>query len=92
MMGTHPITAALMGMISAVMGGVLRDTLTNETPIIFRPEIYASACLFGASVYIFADSLGAPQVVTFALGLVSVVSLRLAAIRYGLTLPKFFRK
>ena len=42
--------AAMMGMFSAVFGGVIRDTLVNETPVLFKKEIYASACL--ASVYV----------------------------------------
>src|SRR5690606_38881385 len=44
--------AAIMGMFSAVMGGVIRDTLTNEMPILFKREIYASACLTGAIIYL----------------------------------------
>ena len=46
-LGVRPEIAALMGMFTAVMGGVIRDTLTNEVPVIFRKEIYASACLGG---------------------------------------------
>ncbi len=42
----------LMGVISACFGGVLRDVLTNEIPLIFRKEIYASACLIGGVVYL----------------------------------------
>lgn len=42
----------LMGVISAVFGGVIRDVLTNEIPLIFRKEIYASACFVGGSVYL----------------------------------------
>ena len=41
-----------MGLFSAVLGGVIRDTLSNEVPLIFKKEIYATACLIGALVYI----------------------------------------
>lgn len=44
--------ALLMGVFSAVFGGVLRDVLTNEVPLIFRKEIYATACLAGGIVYV----------------------------------------
>jgi uncharacterized membrane protein YeiH len=44
-LGVRPEIAAIMGMFTAVMGGVIRDTLTKETPVIFRKEIYATACL-----------------------------------------------
>ena len=47
-LGLNPIISAIMGMFSAVMGGVIRDLLTNEIPIIFKKEIYATACLAGA--------------------------------------------
>src|SRR5690606_27535488 len=51
-LGLDPIMALIMGMVSAVFGGVLRDVLTNEVPLIFRKEIYASACLAGGLVYL----------------------------------------
>ena len=48
----HPIIALIMGVISAVFGGVLRDVLTNKVPLIFEKEIYASACLAGGIIYL----------------------------------------
>jgi uncharacterized membrane protein YeiH len=47
----HPLLAMLMGVVSAVFGGVIRDVLANEVPLIFRQEIYATACFAGALVY-----------------------------------------
>ena len=49
--GLHPVIAVLMGVVSAVFGGVTRDVLTNEVPLIFRKEIYATACFSGAVLY-----------------------------------------
>ena len=54
-LGVRPEIAAIMGMFTAVMGGVIRDTLANELPVIFRKEIYATACLAGAIVYLVLD-------------------------------------
>ena len=48
----HPIIAIIMGMISAVFGGVLRDVLTAKIPLIFEKEVYASACLAGGISYL----------------------------------------
>src|SRR5690554_5089679 len=50
------IAAVVLGMFSAVMGGVIRDTLLNETPLIFRREIYATACISGAILFAVLDS------------------------------------
>ena len=49
--GLSPVIAIMMGVVSAVFGGVIRDVLSNEVPLIFRKEIYASACLAGAISY-----------------------------------------
>lgn len=49
--GLQPIIALIMGVTTAVFGGVLRDVLTNEVPLIFRREIYASACVAGGLIY-----------------------------------------
>ncbi|MCL4158365.1 UNVERIFIED_CONTAM: hypothetical protein GTU68_017856, partial [Idotea baltica] len=50
-LGLSPVVALLMGTVSAVFGGVVRDTLCNEVPLIFRKEIYATACLAGGLLY-----------------------------------------
>lgn len=51
-LGLSPIIAILMGIVSAVFGGIIRDVLVNREPLIFRKEIYASACLAGALVHL----------------------------------------
>jgi uncharacterized membrane protein YeiH len=50
--GLSPVIAVLMGIVSAVFGGVIRDVLCNEVPLIFRKEVYATACLAGAVTYV----------------------------------------
>lgn len=54
-LGLHPIVAVMMGTVSAVFGGVIRDVLANEVPLIFRKEIYASACVAGGVTYLLVD-------------------------------------
>ena len=51
----NPFAAIILGMVSAVFGGVIRDTLINELPLIFQKEIYATACMAGAVVVVFLD-------------------------------------
>jgi uncharacterized membrane protein YeiH len=85
--GVNPLAAIMLGMFSAVFGGVIRDTLLNETPLIFRKEIYATACLAGASLYVIMDYFGAPQPVCSMSGIVLIAVIRIVAVRFQLSLP-----
>ena len=87
--GVSPLVAAIMGMFSAVMGGVLRDTLTNEIPILFRKEIYATACLSGAFLYLILHKFNFQRELCFLIPTLYILVLRLLAVRFNLTLPKF---
>lgn len=87
-LGVSPIIAAIMGMFSAVMGGVIRDTLTNATPVIFRKEIYATACLAGASVYLIINSFEVERDINLLISSGFIILLRVIVLKFGLTLPK----
>ncbi|MEL6534362.1 MAG: trimeric intracellular cation channel family protein [Bacteroidota bacterium] len=87
-LGLAPIVALLMGMVSAVFGGVLRDTLTNEIPLIFRKEIYATACLSGGLVFLLVQWAGLPTQWCFLLGASTTIVLRVLAVLRGWTLRK----
>jgi uncharacterized membrane protein YeiH len=82
-----PIIVVLMGTITGVAGGVLRDVLCAEIPLILRRDIYATAAVAGTSLYLVAQSLGASKSWAFALGMFVVVALRLAAIFWRVRLP-----
>lgn len=84
----HPFVAVVMGMVSAVMGGVIRDVLTNRIPLIFKKEIYASACLLGGLVYLACHYFKAPYIFQFIATLTTVIVIRLVAVKYKLELPK----
>jgi uncharacterized membrane protein YeiH len=84
----HPIIALIMGMISAVFGGVLRDVLTNKIPLIFEKEIYASACLAGGISYLSLNYFNLPKDVNFAISASVIVIIRLIAVKFHLQLPK----
>lgn len=85
-LGVNPEIAAIMGMFSAVMGGVIRDTLTNEIPVLFRKEIYASACLMGAIIYLVLRETGLPREVNLITSVASIAAIRFLAVRYKITL------
>ncbi|GAB3227292.1 trimeric intracellular cation channel family protein [Algoriphagus aestuariicola] len=87
-LGVRPEIAAIMGMFSAVMGGVIRDTLTNEIPILFRKEIYASACLAGAIFYATMDYLGLERNYNLLISMSLIIAIRMIAMRYKLSLPR----
>ncbi|MEP0712211.1 trimeric intracellular cation channel family protein [Algoriphagus sp.] len=87
-LGMRPEIAAIMGMFSAVMGGVIRDTLTNQIPILFRKEIYASACLAGAIVYLILNSFEVSRDVNLLISIAVIISIRLISVRYKLSLPR----
>ncbi|WP_298781744.1 trimeric intracellular cation channel family protein [uncultured Polaribacter sp.] len=84
----HPIVALIMGMISAVFGGVLRDVLTNKIPLIFEKEIYASACLAGGIAYLILNSLNMSENIIFVLSALVIVFIRIIAVKFKLQLPK----
>ena len=71
-LGVRPEIAAIMGMFSAIMGGVIRDVLTNETPVLFRKEIYATACLSGAILYLILFQSGVDRNVNMVLSILTI--------------------
>ncbi len=82
------LIAALMGVITAVFGGVIRDILCNEVPLIFRTDIYATASLAGALLLIGLDALGVAHDAAVLLAMLGTVAIRLAAIRWHIHLPR----
>lgn len=84
----HPMwVAAVMGIITGAFGGVLRDLLINEEPLVFRKDIYATACLAGAVCYWLASLVGADPVAQQITCAVVVIGLRVLALKYNLSLP-----
>ncbi len=79
--------AIIMGTITGAAGGVLRDILINEEPLIFRKEIYALACVFGGVVFGLCQWLGMAGGSLQIATAVSVILMRVVAVHYGLKLP-----
>ncbi|TGM38740.1 trimeric intracellular cation channel family protein [Leptospira levettii] len=86
--GVNFFASALLGMISAIFGGVIRDTLMNEVPFIFRKEIYATACLAGAVLYLILHSFQLDGNLNLSISASVVVIIRIIAVKYNLGLPK----
>ena len=81
--------AALFGVITATFGGVTRDVISMEIPMLFRPGgMYATAVFFGAWVYFALIFAGARESVAHAVAFAFIVALRMVSLRFGVTLPK----
>ena len=88
-LGASPVIACLMGMVTGVAGGMIRDLLSGEIPLILRREIYATASLCGAIVFA-ALSWGFPGAAANAvIAVIVTLAIRLAALQWGLALPAF---
>ena len=79
--------AVVMGTITGAAGGVLRDILINEEPLIFRKEIYALACVFGGVVFWGCQLLGLSGAALQIAAAVSVIAVRIVAVVFKLRLP-----
>lgn len=88
-LGTPGLVAVLMGMMTGVAGGMVRDMLARRVPMVLREEIYATAAIAGGIAYVGLDALGAPGPLAVALSLTTTLGLRLAAIHWHLALPTF---
>lgn len=81
--------AIVMGTITGSFGGLLRDILINEIPLILRKDFYALACVAGGIIYILLSKLGLPVSMVQLLSASSVVGLRLLALLFGFGVPSF---
>lgn len=83
-----PVYAILCGMITATFGGMLRDILCNEIPIIFRKEIYATAALCGAALYLLLGYTIVPREINYIVSIATVIIIRIIAVKYNIGLWK----
>lgn len=82
------LSAVLMGVMTGTAGGVMRDLLANQVPLILRREIYASACIAGGMFLVLLEQLGTSRPTAALLAAVTVIVVRLLAIQYDWSLPK----
>jgi len=85
-----PLICVALGMITATFGGVIRDTLSNEIPLIFQKEIYATACIIGSVTYLILNNYKIDQDLIQFLTTIMVITVRLIAVKFKLKLPTFY--
>ena len=85
--GVNPFVSALLGMLTGIGGGILRDLLVNEIPTVLRADLYAVAALAGAGVVVGGHLLRWPPTATTIAGAILCFGLRMVAIRRGWNLP-----
>ncbi len=88
-LGVQPVPATVMGVLTACFGGVLRDVLAGEPSVLLRREIYVTAALLAATVYVLLASLGVDRLAASGAGFLAGFALRGAALRWGWSLPAF---
>ena len=85
--GLSPIIAIVMGTVSAVFGGVLRDVLSNDIPLIFRKEVYATACAAGGTLFIVLTHLIPSTSLCMGITILFIIGLRILAVTKRWSLP-----
>lgn len=85
--GLHPIICIALGTITACFGGVIRDILCNEIPVIFRKEIYATICIFGGMLFFALKTFQINDEIIYITTVFVVISIRLMAVKYKWQLP-----
>lgn len=85
------LIVVLMGTMTGVTGGIIRDVITAKIPLILRQEVYATAAIAGVVAYLAMQAIGISQAIAFYSGMAVVVVLRLVAIRWNLHLPVFHK-
>ncbi|MGI5307952.1 trimeric intracellular cation channel family protein [Rheinheimera sp. WS51] len=87
--GTSVMVAILLGTMSGVCGGMIRDVLCREIPMVFRGELYAITCILAGILYTGLLALGVEQLQAMVIGMFSLLLFRTAAIKWHITIPVF---
>ena len=90
--GLMPVMCIALGTITASFGGVIRDILCNEIPVIFRREIYATACIIGGAGYFLLRKLPFNNEYAYVAAILIVIGIRVAAVKFKIALPNIYRK
>ena len=88
----HWLIVLVSGMITGTFGGVLRDVLCTQVPLLFRKELYASVSLLSGAIYMIAPHLGVDHDVGLVAAMATGFTVRMLAIRYHWEMPKFVYK
>jgi len=83
------LVAIIMGVLTGCGGGIIRDVLARQIPMVLRSEVYATACIIGGTFHISALALGYDNTTALLSGIISTLMIRLGAIKWHLSLPTF---
>lgn len=89
MFGFSGPVAIVMGCITGVVGGMIRDILSGQIPFVLQKEIYATASILGGALYVLCDYIELGPIFSMVVAMLGTLSLRLCAIYYHLSLPVF---
>ena len=89
--GLSPIMCIALGTITACFGGVSRDILCNEIPVIFRKEIYATACILGGLGFFVLRQLPFAETYAYTAAILIIIGIRLMAVKFKLALPNIYK-
>lgn len=87
--GLHPIICTALGTMTACFGGVIRDILCNEIPVIFRKEIYATICILGGIVFFLMKEGHFSKDITYLVTTLVIIIVRLLVVKFNWSLPTF---
>ena len=87
-----PVMCIALGTITACFGGVIRDILCNEIPVIFRKEIYATVCILGGLVYFLLIQFPIQNTIAYSMAIVTIIIMRVLAVRFKISLPNIYRE
>ena len=82
-----PVTCLFLGLISATFGGVIRDVLCNEIPLIFRKQIYATAGLVGGLAYIGLNMISVNDSIAMITSVLIIIAIRILSVHFGWSMP-----
>lgn len=88
-MHTSASAAIIMGAITGAAGGVMRDIICNEIPLVFQREIYATASLIGAASFVVLANAGISSTPAALIAMIAVFAVRMSALRWHWALPRF---
>ncbi len=87
----NPLICLALGTMTASFGGVIRDILSNEIPVIFRKEIYATACILGGSIFLMLTYFNCPSSVNYVITSLVIIVIRILAVRNNWSLPSLYK-
>jgi uncharacterized membrane protein YeiH len=90
--GLHPVICVALGTMTACFGGVIRDILCTEIPVIFRREIYATICILGGIVFFLLRKLNLENDILYLTTSIVIISVRLMAVKFKWYLPTLEHK